>query len=160
MEKGQIVSLDLFIAVLVFTVAIAYILQSAATQQNTGTIALQTAEGQLVAENAGNLLAGNPDIECMLVDADYNEDGPITYLLNTINPKIQVSKSDLGIPLDYKCKVTGIKVVNCVDSPGFFDNVYSVTRLVKKPETDRITTKQLKQEALGNTIKVTIQVWK
>ena len=158
--KGQIANLDLFIAILVFTIAIAYLLQAAELQQENGLATITTSEAQIIAENASALLVGNPDIECKLVDDDYKTRGEIAYLLNTINPEITVSKTDLGIPSEYKCRVEGIDVSGCKDIPAFYDNVYSITRQIKIPNSSLVTTKQLKNHGLGDTVNVTIKVWK
>ena len=127
MEKGQIFSLDFLISLVAVILAIGLIIQFSELNVYNKKDNQLFDETKRVAETAGNLLVGNPDIACKLKTAAGST---ISNLSNCVVVSA-ISKNSLGIPSGYSCKISGITVGDCpASSVPSGENFYSVSRKV------------------------------
>lgn len=177
MQKGQIFSLDFLISLVAVMAAIGLMVQAIEVNTYYQKEERQFNELKTVAETAGDMLVGNPEIVCELVDGSGGYLGSVGNCIPWVN-NLRITKSGLGIPDGFKCRLEqliGGQVLQpnsyeCKDDLGTAENMTSVVRQVvifkRGPPSHQITKAELedclKQRGSCRMTdeKIMLKVWK
>ena len=106
MRRGQIITLDFLLSIIVVTVAIGLIIQSA--EINSYDLKERQIYDDLkrIGNPAVYLLAASPEVACELIGSAGETIGSlINCVPNRTNSNFEVTKANLGVPAQYKCRV-------------------------------------------------------
>ncbi len=133
-NNGQIFSLDLLLSIVLVIVAIGLAMQYLELKQIEAKERFDQMELERVGNTAAELLVNNHEIICSLVD---NASTPIGTLANCLNqPTIitKITKSMLGIPNNYSCRIeindTVVLSGDCTGDATDAKNVFAAERKI------------------------------
>lgn len=165
-EKGQVITLDMIVALIIIVLAVAYMVQIMEMQQNSALGEMSYMRLKDKAISVGNLLVGNPDNQCELADAN----GTVMLMPGTVTPNA-ITKQSLGLTEDYRCNIQGLATeCNDVLQPEIKDVFIEKRKVLVCSATStpgKITTNELKTarsttdlSGIGPEREVTITIWK
>ena len=165
-EKGQVVTLDMIVALIIIVLAVAYMVQTIEIQQHSALSEMSYMRLKDKAIGVGNLLVGNPDNQCELVDAN----GRIMMLPGTVTTEL-ITKQSLGLTEDYRCNIDGLATeCNDILQPEIKDVFIEKRKVLvcfASATPGQVTTAELKAarnttdlSGIGGEREVTITLWR
>lgn len=165
--KGQIFSLDLIISIAIIILAIGLLLRFAEVNAYNLKDEEIRKELELVGFSAIDRLGNDPVLNCVLEDSVGASIGKIP---NCISQGTDISKTDLGIPDSYNCRLTSSNLSSigqCDGTPAAeVENVFGMKKTILISAAAATTKAELEDCLEGNCNGVLmaevieLQVWK